>query len=59
MNKYLAFYNGNKVEIEANSLYEAKLTAIDKLKPKRKQEHMITVVLVEAAGRGVVHNADF
>ncbi len=58
MNGYLAFYNGRKVEVYAETLYAAKVKAIAALKVRRSQEHMVSVVLCERPdGSQVTHSA--
>lgn len=45
MNSYTAGLHGKKIEIEAETLYEAKLRAIDILKPKKKDMGLLWVIL--------------
>jgi hypothetical protein len=59
MNGYVCFYNRKRIEIYAESLYAAKLDAVKQFKPRKSQEHMVSVVLAEVAGKPVVHHADF
>lgn len=56
MNGYIGFYNGDRVEIHADSLYAAKLKAIDHFRPGKKA-HMVHVALAEVDGEAVVHVA--
>ena len=49
---YIGFYNSNKVEVQAESLYAAKNLAVQLLKPKKSEQHMVHVVLAD-----VVHTA--
>lgn len=55
MNGYICFYNGKRVEIEAETKYEAHAEALKKLKPKRKEAHMVHCHLAEKEGKPVVH----
>lgn len=55
MNGYKAFYNGTSIEVYAKSLYAAKLAAIDKMKVKKSQHHMVSVMLCEKDGEQVTH----
>jgi hypothetical protein len=55
MNGYKAFYNRKEIEVYADTLYGAKLKAIQIFKPKKKDEHNIAVVLCEKNGEQVVH----
>lgn len=56
MNGYICFYNGKRWECYANSLYEAKKKAIEHFKPRKSQQHMISVALAEKDGRTVTHS---
>ena len=58
-NGYIAFYNGNQTEIYAESKYAAVLKAEAYFKPKKKDAHMISVVLAEIDGEQVTHTPDF
>lgn len=55
MNGYKAFYNGKETEIYAESLYAAKLKAVEHFKAPKKKAHMVSVVLCEVGDRQVVH----
>jgi hypothetical protein len=60
--KYKAFFNNHTTIIEAEGLYPAKVAAIAHFKPRKKQEHMVSVVLIEHEGKPVAlnnSNADF
>lgn len=56
MNGYKAFYNGKSIEVMADTLYQAKLKAIAIFKPRKSQEHMVSVVCCEIDGKPVVHS---
>lgn len=47
MNGYIFFYNGKSIEINADSLYAAKIKAIAVFKPRKSQEHMVHGQLAE------------
>lgn len=47
MHGFKAFYNSKTVDVYAESLYAAKLKAIAHFKPRKSQEHMISVMLCE------------
>lgn len=53
---YVAFYNGKRHELYAESLYAAKLKAIDHFKAPKSKQHMVSVVLAEKDGKEVTHN---
>lgn len=53
MNGYIAFYNGQRVEFHAASLYAAKLAAIAHFKAPKSKAHMVSVVLAEKDGAPV------
>lgn len=59
MNGYVAFYNGRRYELHADSLFEAKEKAVAYFKPPKSKVHMVTVVLAEKDGEEVVHTPDF
>lgn len=59
MNGYKAFYNGKSIEVYATTLFEAKTKAVAVFKPRKSQEHMVSVVLCEVEQNPVVHVADF
>lgn len=50
---YIAIFNSKKIEIYANSLYEAKQKAIKYFRPNKRQEHNILVVLAEKDNKPV------
>ena len=61
MNGYIAFYNGEKVEVEASGLYPAKLAALATfrglgLRIPASKEHMVSMVLVEKDGQLVTRS---
>lgn len=57
MNGYKCFFNGKVIEVCAESLYQAKLKAIAAFKPRKSQEHMISVVLCERADGSTVNHS--
>lgn len=54
MNGYLAFYKGKKIEVYANSSYEAQRKAA--LAFRARKEYDVTIVLCEKEGVQVVHS---
>ena len=56
---YVGFFKNERHELYAKSLWDAKQKAIAFFKPKRKDEHMVSVVLAEKDGSPVTHVADF
>ena len=56
---YIAFYNGRRHELHADSLFSAKEKAVAHFKVKPKQAHMVSVVLAEKDGEQVTHTPDF
>lgn len=56
---YIGLFNGKRVEFYAASLYAAKVEAIRLLKPKKREENLVSVMLAEKNGKEVVHTADF
>lgn len=59
MNGYIAFYGDKQHEIYAETLYAAKLAALEHFKPRKSQTHMVHVHLAEKDGEPVVHVADW
>ena len=57
MNGYIAIYKSKRIEVYADSSYEAQTKAAKIFKAKKAYE--VTVVLAEKNGREVVHNAGF
>jgi c-di-GMP-binding flagellar brake protein YcgR len=56
MNKYIAFYNGKQIEVEAETSYGAYKYAITQFKPPKSKQHMVHVHIVETEGKPVIHN---
>ena len=54
---YIALWRGKRIEVYANTSYEAQQKAAAILKAKKAYE--VTVMLAERAGEPVVHTADF
>jgi hypothetical protein len=59
MNGYVCFYKNSRLEVYANTSYEAQQKAADQLNVKPKQRHMISVVLAEKNGQQVTHTPTF
>lgn len=57
MHGYVAFYKGRRLEVYADSSYDAQLKAADLFKAKKSYD--VTVVLCELNGKQVEHTADF
>ena len=57
MNGYVAIYNGKRIEIYADTIYQAQLLAADQFKVKRNKSYKINVVLCEKEGKQVIHTA--
>lgn len=54
MNTYQCFYDRKTKEIQADSLYSAKLLAVLAFKAPRSKAHMVSVVLAQTAdGRAI------
>jgi hypothetical protein len=53
---YVAFYQNKRHELYAESLYAAKLKAIEHFKPPKSKQHMVSVILAEKNGKEVTHN---
>lgn len=59
MNGYVFFYNALRVEVHAETLYEAKLKAIAHFKPHKSKQHLVHGMLAEVKGKPIVHIPDF
>lgn len=63
LHTYDAYYNNRHDEVKAPSLYAAKLKAIELFKPRKSQQHMVSVVLKQKADGTDIplmsSNADF
>jgi len=56
MNGYVCFYKSMRVEVHADTSYQAQLKAQQVLKVKDKQRPNITVLLAEKNSEQVTHN---
>lgn len=56
MNGYIAFYDGKKYELHAESMISAKEIATAYFKPPKSKRHMVSVVLAEKDGKPVTHS---
>lgn len=54
MNKYLCFYRGRTLTIEASTSYEASKKAAKEFKAKRSWD--VSVIIAESSGKSVTHN---
>lgn len=54
MNKYVAMFRGKKIEVEANTTYEAQLKAQVIFRARKSYE--VTVLLAEKSGEEVTHD---
>lgn len=57
MKGYIAFYRNKRIEVYADSAYEAQCKAASILKAKKSYE--VTIVFAEKNGVPVTHNASF
>ncbi len=54
---YVAFYNRQKWEGFADSLYAAKLLAIAHFKAPKSKAHLVAIALAEKDGQPIIHTA--
>lgn len=54
---YVCFYNGKRIELYADSTYDAKLQAVAKFKAPKSKQHMVSVMLAEVNGNDITHTA--
>lgn len=59
MNVYVAMFDRKKIELYAESLYEAKLKALEHFKPSKSKQGLVSVHLVEVKGEPVLQPTDF
>ncbi len=57
MNGYICFYNSRRIEVYANTTYEAQQKAAKELKVSDKKRYLISVHLAELNGKPYVHTA--
>lgn len=55
MNGYVCFFNSKRIEVRAESLWDAKQKAIAAFKAPKSKAHMVSVTLAEKDGKEVVH----
>lgn len=55
---YVALYGGKRLEVYADSLYDAKLQSIAALKVPKSKQGLLAVVLAEKNGSPVVQTPD-
>ena len=55
MNGYVCFYKDKRVEVYANTSYQAQQKAAQALKVRDSQAYNITVILAEKDGETVTH----
>lgn len=58
MNGYIVGFKGKKIEIRANSLYEAKTKALIAFKPSKKDLGLVWVMLAEKDGEPATHSTN-
>lgn len=56
MNGYICIYNQKSVEVHAETLYQAKVKAVELLKVPKNKQHMVSIMLAEKDGEQVVHS---
>lgn len=59
MNGYVCFYNKTRLEIYAETTYEARCKVVKQLKIPKTKVHLISVTLAEKNGAPVLHTANF
>lgn len=57
MNGYVGMYNGSKVEVYAESIWDAKQKALKLLNVPKKKQGLMSIMLAEVNGMGYIHNA--
>lgn len=59
MNGYIAFYDNKRLELYAETLWEATVKARVTFRAPKSRQHLVTVMLAEQDGEPVVHTPDF
>ena len=54
---YVGLYQGNQVEVYADSIWQAKQLAIKQLGVPKKKEGLLSIVLAEVDGKEYINNA--
>jgi len=57
MNKYQAFYKDKKLQVEANTTYEAQQKAASLFKAKKRYD--VTILLIELRGKEYIQSTSF
>jgi hypothetical protein len=57
MSGYIGIYLGSKVEVYADSIWQAKQLAIKQLSVPKKKEGLLSIVLAEVDGKEYINNA--
>lgn len=57
MNGYIALFNGKRIEVYADTSYQALLKAREIFKPAKSKRHLVSVTLAEKDGEPVIHTA--
>ena len=57
MNGYVAFYKLKQIELYAESLYAAKLKAVEEMRVPKSKQHLVSVMLAETDNKPVTHIA--
>lgn len=56
MNGYIFFYGDKRTEVYADSLYAAKLKAVEHFKVKPNKAHLVHGMIAERNGEQVTHS---
>ena len=59
MNGYIAYYNNKKIDVYADTSYQAQQRAAKVLNVSEKNRYKITVILAEKNNQQVTHIPDF
>ena len=57
MNGYVCFYNKKRIEVYANTSYEAQQKVIEQEKVPKSKRYAVSVTLAEKDGKPVTHVA--
>jgi hypothetical protein len=56
MNKFIAVYQGNRVEVYADTIWQAKQNAVKILSVPKKKQGLLSIMVSVVDGKVVLHN---
>jgi hypothetical protein len=56
MNKFIAVYQGERIEVYADTIWQAKQNAVKILSVPKKKQGLLSIMVSVVDGKGVLHN---